>query len=163
MDITFGNCVSVNGYCYALILVDRATQYNWTFGLKTLSSVDIISALCLFCAAAGLLTHCFYSDWDLKLFGSAVSKYLIDGQSKVAPALDLINNLSNVVAAPAKRQSANGLVKLHWKVMVHMACTYLFEKQMPCTFWFYLITHVARMMNILGKHSMSKHGFLYFC
>jgi hypothetical protein len=28
MDIAFGNCVSVSGYCYALILVDRAMQYN---------------------------------------------------------------------------------------------------------------------------------------
>ncbi len=25
MDIAFSNCVSVGGYCYALILVDRAT------------------------------------------------------------------------------------------------------------------------------------------
>jgi hypothetical protein len=27
-NIAFGDCVSVGGYCNALILVDRATQYN---------------------------------------------------------------------------------------------------------------------------------------
>jgi hypothetical protein len=124
MEIAFGNFVSVGRYCYNLILIDRATQYNWTFGLKTLSSVDIMSAIRLFRAAAGLLARCFYLDCNLKLFGLVVSKYLIDGQSKV-------------VTTPAKHQSANGLVELHWKVMVHMACAYLTEKQMPRTFWFY--------------------------
>ncbi len=154
MDIAFGDCVSVSGYCFSLILVDRATQYNWTFGLKTLSSADIISALHLFRAAAGLLARCFYSDCDLKLFGWGVSEYLIDGQSKVVPTPDLIDNQSKVVAALAKHQSANRLVESHWKVMVHMACAYLTEKQMPSTFWFYAITHMAPMMNAIpGKHS----------
>jgi hypothetical protein len=59
MDVAFRDCVSVGGFCYALILVDRATRYNWMFGLKTLSSADIISALCLFQAMAGLLARCF--------------------------------------------------------------------------------------------------------
>ncbi len=34
MDITFGDCVSIGGFRYALILVDCANRYNWTFGLK---------------------------------------------------------------------------------------------------------------------------------
>jgi hypothetical protein len=77
----------------------------------------------------------------LKLFCSAVSKYLIDGTSKV-------------VSAPAKRQSANGLVESHWKVMVHMARAYLAEKQMPWLFWFYPITHAAHLKNAIpSKHS----------
>jgi hypothetical protein len=55
MDIAFGDCVSIGGFQYALILVDRTTHYNWTFGLKDLSSDSIILALCLFCALAGSL------------------------------------------------------------------------------------------------------------
>jgi hypothetical protein len=155
VDIVFGNCVSVGGYHHALILVYHPMQYIWTFSLKTLSLADIISALRLFCAAAGSLAHCFcYSDWDLKLFGLSVSEYLIDGQSKVVPAPDLMDNKPKVVAAPAKHQSANRLVELHWKVMVHIACAYLTKMQMPCTFLFYAITHVAQMMNAIpGKHS----------
>ncbi len=56
-----------------------------------------------------------YCDCDAKLFGHKISYYLI-------------NNNSKVVAAPAKRQSANGLVESHWKVMVHMARAYLTKK-----------------------------------
>ncbi len=36
VDITFGDCVSIGGFKYALIFVDHATRYNWTFGLKLL-------------------------------------------------------------------------------------------------------------------------------
>jgi hypothetical protein len=53
MDIAFGDCVSVGGHCYALVLVDCATRYNWAFGLKTLSFECILAALRLFRAAAG--------------------------------------------------------------------------------------------------------------
>ena len=141
MDIAFGDCLSVGGFRYVLVLVDRATRYNWAFGLQSLSSTDIISAIRKFRAAAGRLATCFYCDCDHKLFGSAVSEYLIDGASKV-------------VAAPAKRQSANGLVESHWKTMVHMARAYITEKQMPRSFWFYAIVHAARMMNAIpGRHS----------
>ena len=64
----------------------------------------------------------------------------------------LIDNNSKIVSDPAKRQSTNGLVESHWKVMVHMARAYLTEKQMPRSYWFFAITHAARMMNAIpGK------------
>jgi hypothetical protein len=105
--------------------------------------------LCLLWAAAGFLARCFYCDCDTKLFGMAISEYLI-------------NNDSKITAAPAKRQLSSGLVSCYWKVMVHMACAYLTEKQMLCTFWFYAITHAARMMNVIpGKlHSHLASPFL---
>ena len=141
MDIAFGDCLSVGGFRYALILVDRATRYNWVFGLHALRSECIIGALRLFRAAAGGLARCFYSDCDAKLFGTAVAEYLVDRNSKV-------------VAAPAKRQSSNGLVESHWKTMVHMARAYLTEKQMPRTYWYYAVVHAARMMNAIpGKYN----------
>ncbi len=140
MDIAFGDCLLVGGYKYALILVDRATRYNWTFGLESFRLNDILGAIRLFCASAGGLARCFYCDCDAKLFGTAISEYLI-------------NNESKVLAAPAKRKSSNGLVESHWKIMVHMACTYLTERQMPHTYWFFVITHAARMMNAIpGKY-----------
>jgi hypothetical protein len=141
MDIAFGDCLSVGGFRYVLVLVDRATWYNWAFGLKNLSLVAILAAIRLFQAAAGSLAKCFYCDCDLKLFGTAINKHLTNNQSKV-------------VAAPAKQQLSNGLVESHWKTMVHMACAYLTEKQMPHTFWFYAITHSAWMMNAIpGTYS----------
>ncbi len=63
--------------------------------------------------------------------------------------------------------------------MVHTACIYLTKKQIPCTFLFYAITHVARwwmlfLVSILVVWlppstlsmvwgMMNVHGFLYFC
>jgi hypothetical protein len=55
MDIAFGNCLSVGGFQYALILVVRVTRYNWTFCLKSLSSEHIFGALHLFCVALKVL------------------------------------------------------------------------------------------------------------
>jgi hypothetical protein len=130
MDIAFGDCLFVGGFQYALILVNCDTQYNWAFGLRNLSLDTILSAIWIFQAAAGSLARCFYCKCDHKLFGTAISKYLIDNQSKV-------------VAAPAKWQSSNSLVESHWKTMVHMAHAYLTEKQIPRTFWFYAIVHLA--------------------
>ncbi len=57
VDIVFGDCVLVGGFQYALILVDWATRYNWTFGLKDLSSVSILGAFCLFVLLRGCLLY----------------------------------------------------------------------------------------------------------
>ncbi len=139
VDIAFGDCVLVGGFRYSLVFVDQATHYNWVFGLKDLSSASILAAFCLFRADAGSYARCFRCDCDAKLFGTKIREHLID-------------NASNIVAAAAGRQSSNGLVELHWKVMVHMACAYLTEKRMPRSFWFYVIVHSARMMNAIpGK------------
>ncbi len=139
VDIAFGDCVLVGGVCYALILVDRATCYNWVYGLKDLLSDSILSARCNFKADTGSYAHCFCLDCDAKLFGMHIQEHLI-------------NNDSNIVAATAGCQSANGLVESHWKVMVHMSCAYLTEKQMPRSFWFFSIVHSAWMMNVIpGK------------
>jgi hypothetical protein len=141
MDIAFSNCLSVGGFCYALILIDPTTQYNWTFGLKTLSLDCILLALWLFHASAWSLAKCFYSNCDVTLFGMAISKYLIDADSKV-------------VAALSKCQPLSELVESHWKTMAHMYRAYLMEKQMPCTFWFYAITHATCMMKAIpGTYS----------
>ena len=67
MDIVLGNCVSIGGFCYALILTEWATCYNWAFGLKSLSSDSILLAIWFFRAAAGSLAHCFYSNCNLKI------------------------------------------------------------------------------------------------
>jgi hypothetical protein len=92
MDIAFGDCLSVGGFRYALILVDRATRYNWAFGLKNLSLDAILDTIRLFCAVAGSLAQYFYCDCDLKLFGTDISEYLIDNDSKVVAAPAKVNH-----------------------------------------------------------------------
>ena len=42
LGITFGDCMSVGGFKYALIVVDRTTRFNWCFGFKSFSHDDII-------------------------------------------------------------------------------------------------------------------------
>jgi hypothetical protein len=140
MDIAFGDGVAVGGFQWALILVDRATRYNWVFGMRSLQSSCILTALRTFRSEAGRLARCFKCDCDEKLFGTAVREYLL-------------KNDSDVQAAPAGRQSSNGLVESHWKTMVHMSRAFLTEKQMPKNFWYWSIKHAARMMNAIpGKY-----------
>ncbi|KAL7525339.1 hypothetical protein ACHAWF_001311, partial [Thalassiosira exigua] len=142
MDIAFGDCASVGDsrHKYALVLIDWATRYNWVFSLRSLSSPDILSALKDFLAAVGRLSTLFRCDCNEKLFGSAVRSFLHD-------------NGSCVEAAPSGRQSSNGLVESHWKIMVHMARAYLTEEQMPRRYWYFAIKHAARMMNMIpGKY-----------
>ena len=55
----------------------------------------------------------------------------------------LIDHDSDIIAAPAGRQSSNGLVESHWKTMVHMSRAYLTEKQIPRTFWFFSVVGAA--------------------
>ncbi len=139
VDIAFGDCFSVGGFKFALIFVDRATCYNWTFGLKLLQHCNVHAAFLAFRDKAGVFAHQFQCDCNEKLFGSTIRSFLHLHQS-------------SIVASPAGRQSSNGLID-HWKIMVHMSQAYLTEKQMPWTFWYYAVKHLARMMNmILGKY-----------
>ena len=105
------------------------------FGLKSLHS----DAFSQFRAEAGGLAVQFRTDCDGKLFSAPVVRWLQE-------------NNSNIISAPAGRQSANGLVERQWRTMVEMARSFLTEKQMPRAFWFYAIQHAARMMNCIpGK------------
>jgi hypothetical protein len=135
-NIAFRDCLSIGGYKYALIFVDRATHYNWCFGLKSLHHDDIIAGFMAFRAEAGSLACQFRCNCDEKLFGSHICSFLH------------LERLS-IVASPAGRQSANGLVESHWKIMVHMSRAYLTEKQMSRSFWYYAVKHSAWMMNMI--------------
>jgi transposase InsO family protein len=134
LDIVFGDCVALGGYRYALILVDAATRFTWVFGLTSLSSNDIIEALLAFRAAAGGLPKCFHSDFDKKLMGGRALRWILE-------------NKSNIKAAPARRQSSNGLVERTWQTMVRMARSYITEKQVGREFWYFAIRHAALMLN----------------
>ncbi len=136
VNIAFGDCISIGGYKFALVFVDQATRYNWTFGLKSLQHGNIQSAFLAFRAEAGSLARQFRCNCDEKLFGSAVQSFLHT------------NNFS-IAASPAGRQSSNGLVESHWKIMVHMSRAYLTKNQMPRTFWYYAIKHAACMMTCM--------------
>jgi hypothetical protein len=130
LDIAFGDCLSIGGFKYALIFVDRAMQYNWCFGLKTLQCNDLRASFLALRAEASGIARQFCCDCNEKLVGSGIRSFLHDNNSLIA-------------ASPAGRQSANGLVEPHWKIMVHMSRAYLTEKQMPRSFWYFAIKRSA--------------------
>ena len=45
MDIVDGECLSLAGFRYALLLVDVATRYCWVYGFPSLSLLHIVDAL----------------------------------------------------------------------------------------------------------------------
>eukprot|EP00804_Cyclotella_cryptica_P030371 CCRYP_011900-RA/>CCRYP_011900-RA protein AED:0.20 eAED:-0.11 QI:0/0/0/1/1/1/3/0/1923 len=136
MDIVFGDCLSLGGYKYALLLVDVATRYSWIFGLQSLTGTAITDALDSFVSEAGSVPRTFHADFDKKLIGGSALRWIHSHQSRVQ-------------AAPASRQSSNGLVEATWKTIVKMARAYLTEKQMTHEFWFYAVKHATRMMNYI--------------
>jgi hypothetical protein len=133
LDIVFGDCVALGGYRYALLLVDVATRYTWLYGMQTVSSADIIQALETFHSDTGTYPKTFHADFDQKLIGGA--------------ALRHINKHCRIIAAPARRQSSNGLVESTWKTIVRMARAYITEKQVGREFWYFAIRHAAAMLN----------------
>ena len=134
LDIVFGDCVSLGGFRYALILVDVATRYCWIYGLTSVTSSAIIHALESFRAEAGGLPRRFHSDFDKKLVGGKALRWIRQ-------------NKSNIIAAPSKRQSSNGLVERTWQTIIKMARAYITEKQVGRSFWYYAIRHSAIMLN----------------
>jgi hypothetical protein len=129
----------VGGFCYALILVDRATRYNWVYGLKDFLSDSILSALRYFKADAGSYACCFHLDCNAKLFGRAFE----NTSSTMTP-------ISWQPRLVANRQ----MVWLNPTGKLWYICHVLIsqKKQMPRSFWFFLIVHSAWMVNAIpGK------------
>ena len=69
MEIVFVECFALGVHQHALILVDMATKYCWLYGMLSLSSAQITSALELFQADTGRLPHRFDYEFDRKLIG----------------------------------------------------------------------------------------------
>jgi hypothetical protein len=76
----------------------------------------------------------FHSDFDKKLMGGNALRWIQE-------------NGSSIIAAPAWRQSSNGLVERTWQTMVCMARSYFTGKQVGREFWFFADKHAAHMLN----------------
>ena len=134
LNIIHGDCVSLESFKYTLILMDVATRYTWFFVLKSITSACIIAALEDFRAEAGHMPRRFQTDFDEKLIGGAVLRWL---QTKESP----------IIAAPYHQQSSNRLSKRQWRIIVSMSHAYLTRKQVSRDYWFFAYAHIARMSN----------------
>jgi hypothetical protein len=118
IDIGYGEGTSPGGYKYVLTLVDFATRYTWTYGLKTKTAEAVIDALWSFFVDAGGTPTRICCDFDCSLVKGKVNTNL-----KV--------HRIQVPSAPPKRQSQNGLVERQWWTTVVMARTMLSRPAYP--------------------------------
>eukprot|EP00804_Cyclotella_cryptica_P023772 CCRYP_011153-RA/>CCRYP_011153-RA protein AED:0.32 eAED:0.22 QI:0/0/0/1/1/1/2/0/951 len=152
MDIVFGNCLSLGGFRYAILLVDVATRYTWIYCLQTLTSNKIVTVLQDFCSDANGLPKTFHSDFDQKLIGGKALRWIKQ-------------NSSGLIATPSNRQSSNGLVERTWQSIVRMARAYTTEKQVGREYWWYAVQHASHMKNQvpgrLGRKLTSPFELVY--
>ena len=83
--------------------------------MNSLTSTEIIAALEAFQESAGGTPKRFHSNFDKKLIGGRALKWIREQKSKI-------------IAAPAGRQSSNGLVERTWRTIVTMARAYITKK-----------------------------------
>ena len=76
----------------------------------------------------------FHADFDKKIIGGKALKWIR-------------TNGCNIIAAPAGRQSSNGLVERTWRTIVQMGRAYITEKQVGREYWYFAIVHAAIMLN----------------
>ena len=92
------------------------------------------------------------ADFDRKLIGGRALRWILEQGS-------------TIWAAPARRQSSNGLVERTWQTLVRMARSYISEKQVGREYWFYAIKHAAHMLNQvpgrLGRKLTSPFELVY--
>ena len=110
------------------------TRYCWIYRISSLSSTSITSEIEHFKVDAGRLPHRFHSDFDRKLIGGNALQWIL-------------SNGSNIIAAPAGRQSSNRLVERTWITLTQMAQAFIAEKQVGREFWYFAVLHVAMMLN----------------
>jgi hypothetical protein len=118
MDIGYGEGTSPGGYKYALTLVDYATRYTWTYGLKNKTVESVIDALWCFFVDAGGMPRRIRCDFDSSFVKGKVCEFLKQHQIKIT-------------SAPPNRQSQNGLVERQWRTAVAMARAMLIEARLP--------------------------------
>ena len=152
MDIFFGDYVALGGHPYVLLLVDVATRYCRLYGMSSLSSTSIMSALYLFKADVGRLPHSFHSNFDRKLIGWNSLQWIL-------------SNGSTIIAAPAGRQSSNWLAECTWHSIIQMARAFITEKQVGQGLWYFAVFHVAMMPNQvpgqIGIKLTTPFGFMH--
>ena len=74
----------------------------------------------------GTLPQRVYTDFDHRLLSGLTEKYLNEHNCEV-------------LGAPASRQHQNGLVERQWQTLMNMSRSYLSNKQIPRTYWWWAI------------------------
>ena len=82
----------------------------------------------------GCLVHRFHSDFDRKLIGGNALQWIL-------------SNSSNIITAPAGRQSSNGLAERTWRTIIQMSQAFITEKQVGQEFLYFAVRHAEMILN----------------
>ena len=86
MDMVYGDCLSLGGFCYVLLLVDVGTRYCWLYGMTSLTYTHTIHAFDTFKSDVGRVPKKFHADFDNKLIGGDALRWILNSGSKVIAA-----------------------------------------------------------------------------
>ena len=140
MDIGHGPCTAIGGARYTLLLIDKCTRYKYVFGLKNLTT-SLLDAMKRFCLLCGTKPKLIRTDFDNKLIGGEVEKYLLEEKIRVE-------------ASPPYRQHQNGLVERHWQSILSMSRNWLRHSMLPTKYWFFAVKRAVEVANIMPtKHN----------
>ena len=117
-----------------LLLTGRAIRFTYAIGLKSLLQEEIVKGFMKFRLDMGALPKRVYTDFDHRLLSGKTEEYLHE-------------NNCQVLGSPAGRHHQNGLVERSWQTIMNMARSYLHQRQIPRTYWFWAIRHVCQVNN----------------
>lgn len=146
MDIVYGTVTAIEGYRYALFIVDRATRSRFILPMKTLKT-DLLHTLQLFCNNIGFTPKRILTDFDHKLMGQKVLDLFTDSSGhciiETAPTSPIIE------AAPPNKQNQNGLAESNWKSVRYMARAWLTSHLLQSKFWWWALKRATEVSNYI--------------
>eukprot|EP00957_Ditylum_brightwellii_P052667 3992765-Ditylum_brightwellii.AAC.1 len=101
-DIVYCTCTSICEYYHDLWMIDKTTQNNFEYSLKSLEESEILPDIKLFVwdiGAHNFMPGVIFEQFDEDKFPHTVAQ---------------------VRGAPAGKQSQNGLYKIHWQHVLNM-------------------------------------------
>ena len=146
MDIIYGTVTAIEGYRYALFIVDRATRARFILPMKILKT-DLLPTLQKFCNDIGMQPKRILTDFDHKLMGQKVIDMFTptDGPCIIETAPPP----PKIEAAPPYKQHQNGLAESNWKSILYMARSWLASHLLPSSFWWWALKRATEVSNYL--------------
>jgi len=135
MDIIFGSTTAIGGYKYSIFIVDKATRHKYLYPVKSLKT-DIIPTLQKFFKDLGREPSLIRTDFDHKLMGQAVQKFLLSTKTQIQ-------------SAPPEHQHQNGLCERNWRSILRMARSWMLSSLLPSEFWWFALNRATQVANYI--------------
>ena len=146
MDIICGTVTAIEGYRYALFIVDRATRSRFILPMKVLKN-DLLPILQKFCNDIGMKPKRILTDFDHRLMGQKVLDMFTSTDGECI--IETVNLPPQIEAAPPNKQNQNGLAESNWKSILYMARAWLTSHLLPSTFLWWALKRATEISNYL--------------